>query len=173
MGERKVTPAVRRRGATAGLAWLAAFLLCAGFAAAIAPGSAAGDELARLVAAVNEFRAANGLDPVALDERLSEAAQGQAEARAAAGGLGHDGPNGGLTARLQRAGYAFATAAENLGGGAPAPEETVAGWTQSPPHARNLLIAGIRDAGAGHAAGKPGDLFTDYWCLILAEPALP
>lgn len=123
--------------------------------------------------AVNAFRAENGLGPVALDGRLTQAAQAQAEAMAASGGLAHDGPGGNLTARLRRAGYAFSTAAENLGGGAPTPEETVAGWTQSPPHARNLLIAEIRDAGAGHAPGKPGDLYGDYWCLILAAPALP
>jgi uncharacterized protein YkwD len=108
-----------------------------------------------------------------LDARLSAAAERQAESMAADGELAHDGPGGTLTRRLADAGYAFSEAAENLGGGAPTPEETVLGWVQSPPHARNLLIPSFVHAGAGHAPGRPGDLYGDYWCLILATPALP
>ena len=146
--------------------------LFAAFVAAFALPAHAGDAAA-LISAVNALRAEKGLSPVAPDERLNQAAQRQAEAMANAGHLAHDGGAGNLTERLGAAGYAFSQAAENLGGGAPTPEETVLGWQQSPPHARNLLIPSFVNAGAGHAAGKPGDPFGDYWCLILAAPALP
>ena len=89
------------------------------------------------------------------------------------GVLAHKTPAGNLTERLAAAGYAFSEAAENLGGGATTAEETVLGWEQSPPHARNLLVPSLKQAGAGHAPGKLGDLYRDYWCLILASPALP
>jgi uncharacterized protein YkwD len=77
---------------------------------------------------------------------------------------------------MAQAGYAFAVVAENIGGGTRSPEETVAAWIQSPGHARNLLLASVRDAGVGHAHGSPGNPkagFGDYWSLILAESAPP
>jgi uncharacterized protein YkwD len=138
--------------------------------------AAADDETARVIARVNEFRAEHGLAPVLPGARLSAAAQRQAEAMAAEHQLDHDGPDGTLTQRMARAGYAFAVVAENIGGGTPSPEETVAAWIQSPRHARNLLVASVRDAGVGHALSSPGDpkaRFGDYWSLILAEPAPP
>lgn len=149
---------------------LALAVLLGSFSVSAAPD----DEAARVIARVNDFRAAHGLAPVAADPILSKAAQLHAEAMAESGAFSHDGPDGDLTERLRRAGYAFATAAENIGGGAPTPEETAAAWEQSPPHARNLLVPAVRDAGVGHAkASGPGQPFTDYWCLILAEPAPP
>jgi len=149
---------------------LALVVLFGSFSVSAAPD----DEAARLLARVNDFRTAHGLAPVVTDPKLSAAAQLHAEAMAESGAFSHDGPDGNLTERLRRAGYAFATAAENIGGGAPTPEEAAAAWEQSPPHARNLLVPAVRDAGAGHAkASGPGQPFTDYWCLILAEPAPP
>lgn len=133
----------------------------------------AADDAAALIAAVNEVRSAHGLAPVAINEKLAGAAQAQAEAMAAAGVLAHHTAAGNLTERLGAAGYAFSEAAENLGGGAASADETVLGWEQSPPHARNLLIPSLKQAGAGHAPGKPGDPYGDYWCLILASPAAP
>lgn len=137
------------------------------------PHAFAGDDAAALIAAVNSVRSAHGLAPVTADEALMRAAQAKAEATAESGALAHNGPAGNLTERLKAAGYAFSEAAENLAGGAQSAEETVLGWEQSPPHARNLLVPSLKQAGAGHAPGKPGDLYGDYWCLILASPALP
>jgi uncharacterized protein YkwD len=140
------------------------------------PAMAGDDEMARLLARVNAFRSEHGLSPVALEARLAAAAQHQAEAMAASGRLSHDLPAGTLTQRMALAGYAFAVVAENIGGGTRSPEETVAAWIQSPGHARNLLLASVRDAGVGHAHGSPGNPkagFGDYWSLILAESAPP
>jgi len=154
-----------------------------GFVAALAlialmlpvPALAGGGEAAAVIAQVNAFRAAHGLAPVAAESRLTRAVQEHAEAMAASGAFVHDGPDGNLTERMRRAAYAFATAAENIGAGARTPEETVAGWIQSPPHARNLLVPSVVDAGVGHAAASANATrpFGDYWCLILAEPAPP
>ncbi|MFZ0695192.1 MAG: CAP domain-containing protein, partial [Alphaproteobacteria bacterium] len=112
------------------------------------------------------------LAPVAPDPKLSEAARRHARAMAASATFSHNGPDGNLTERMRRTNYAFATVVENIGAGAATPEEAAAIWEQSPPHARNLLNASVRNAGAGHARG-PGEPFADYWCLILAEPAPP
>lgn len=140
--------------------------------ASIAASAAQGDDAARIVALVNNFRAAHGLAAVALDPRLSAAAQEHAKAMAASATFSHDEPDGNLTERMRRANYAFATVAENIAAGASTPEEAEATWEQSPPHARNLLNPSVRDAGVGHANGR-GGASTDYWCLILAEPAPP
>ena len=137
--------------------------------------AAEGDGAAAVIERVNAFRNAHGLRPVASDPKLMAAAQAHAEAMAASGVFSHNGSDGSLTERMVRAGYAYATAAENIGHGARTAEETVAGWIQSPPHMRNLLEPTVRDAGVGHvmAAAKGHDPATDYWCLILGEPAPP
>lgn len=151
---------------------LALSLLLASFAALSTASAAEGDDAARIIALVNEFRVAHGLAPVALDSKLSAAAQEHAKAMAASGRFSHDAPDGNLTERMRHANYAFATVAENIAAGAPTPEEVEATWEQSLPHARNLLNASVRDAGVGHARGAD-ETSTDYWCLILAEPAPP
>jgi uncharacterized protein YkwD len=111
------------------------------------PSLAADSEAALLVDRVNSFRAAHGLAPVALETRLSAAAQRHAEAMAASGVFSHDGPDGTLTERMVRVGYAYMEVAENIGGGTP---------------------------GVGHArAARPDAPFADYWSLILAEPVPP
>jgi uncharacterized protein YkwD len=138
------------------------------------PSLAADSEAALLVDRVNSFRAAHGLAPVALETRLSAAAQRHAEAMAASGVFSHDGPDGTLTERMVRVGYAYMEVAENIGGGTPTAEETVDAWVQSPGHARNLLLAPAHNAGVGHArAARPDAPFADYWSLILAEPVPP
>lgn len=137
--------------------------------------AASGGDAARVVEQVNAFRAAHGLAPVVIEARLSNAAQRHAEAMAKSGTLSHDAPDGSLTQRMVRVGYAFASAAENIGGGERTPEDAVAAWIQSPLHAHNLLVASVRHAGVGHAtaeADAAGVPYSDYWCLILAEPAV-
>ena len=134
--------------------------------------AAQSDDAARIIALVNNFRAAHGLAPVALDSKLSAAAQQHASAMAESATFSHDKPDGNLTERMRRAGYAFATVTENIAAGAPTPEEAEATWEQSPPHERNLLNPSVRDAGVGHA-NRQGEAPNDYWCLILAQPAPP
>lgn len=137
--------------------------------------AAQSDATTAVIERVNAFRGAHGLKPVAPDPKLMAAAQAHAQAMAASGVFSHNGPDGNLTERMVRAGYPYATAAENIGYGARTAEETVAGWIRSPPHMRNLLEPTVRDAGVGHvtAAAKGRDPATDYWCLILGEPAAP
>ena len=57
--------------------------------------------------------------------------------------------------------------------GAPAPEEVVDDWMQSPGHRRNILEAAFIHAGVGHAFRDPdrGRLqFRHYWTLLLGAP---
>ena len=137
--------------------------------------AAESDETTAIIERVNAFRIEHGLKPVSPDPKLMAAAQAHAEAMAKGGVFSHNGPDGTLTERMVRAGYPYATAAENIGYGTRTAEETMAAWIQSPPHMRNLLEPSVRDAGVGHftAAAKGHDPATDYWCLILAEPAPP
>ena len=137
--------------------------------------AAQNDETTAVIERVNAFRDSHGLRFVAPDPKLMAAAQAHAEAMAASGAFSHNGPDGSLTERMVRAGYPYATAAENIGYGTRTAEETVAAWIQSPPHMRNLLEPNVRDAGVGHvtATAKGHDPATDYWCLILGEPAEP
>ena len=154
------------------MSFVRTFLLALTLLLAPVVATADDSEASRLIALVNEFRAAHELAPVALEAKLSAAAQEHAEAMAASGKFSHDAPDGNLTERMGRANYAFATVTENIGEGSPTAKETVAMWAQSPPHARNLLNESVREAGIGHAKA-PGKYAADFWCLILAAPAPP
>lgn len=155
------------------------------------PGGAAGvpkqktavpSELAaRMLAEVNRERAAHGLPALSLNARLSAAAKAHAEDMAANDFLAHFGSDGaGLEARLDRADYVYAAAAENLASGAATPKEAVRLWMGSPGHRQNILYPDFREAGFGRAvrpAGvTPGSRSVVYWALtfgLLFEDRYP
>jgi hypothetical protein len=62
-----------------------------------------------------------------------------------------------LPDRLQRAGYDYSAAAENLAGGAGTPAAAMAQWMQSPPHRFHLLSPEYRELGVGYFR-QDGDL---------------
>jgi hypothetical protein len=119
---------------------------------------------------INEYRAANGVAPLALDGELTRLAREYAGHLAEAGHMTHElEPWGGLEKRLKTGGYAYETAGENLGQGYRTIEQTIAGWKKSPPHDRGLKDADMTRMGIGSVENprKRGDV---YWCLMFARP---
>jgi uncharacterized protein YkwD len=127
-----------------------------------------------LLAGVNRQRAQHGLAPLALDARLTAAAQAHAEDMAARNLLSHESSDGArLDARLERAGYRYRFAAENISAGLPDPLRTVERWMESKGHRANILEKTATEAGIGHVDLPRADArtgFRNYWVLVLARP---
>lgn len=101
--------------------------------------------------------------PLALDPRLTRAAQLHSEDMRATGTMSHTGSDGStFTQRIDRQGYAWASAGENVARGYPTPEAVVDGWLGSDGHCANLMHAGFADLGAGEADA--------FWTLVFARP---
>ena len=105
----------------------------------------------------------DAVPPLALEPRLTRAAQLHAEDMLATGTMSHTGSDGStFTQRIDRQGYAWASAGENVARGYPTPEAVVDGWLGSDGHCANLMGGGFSDLGAGEA--------DRFWTLVFARP---
>jgi uncharacterized protein YkwD len=117
------------------------------------------------LAAVNNFRAENGLKPLVLDARLSRAAAMQSEAQAGRSWIGHYGSDGSTPkARAERAGYHAKIASENVAAGQKSFSDVIHFWKESSGHRTNLLRPNVTAAGVAMAKNKSG---RPYWTLVL------
>jgi uncharacterized protein YkwD len=117
------------------------------------------------LAAINAYRAANGLGAVVLDDRLNRAAAMQAEAQAGRSWIGHSGADGSTPmARAVRAGYHARIASENVASGQKSFADVLAFWKQSSGHRANLLRPNVTAIGVAMAKTKGG---RPYWTLVL------
>ncbi|WP_230204932.1 CAP domain-containing protein [Parafrankia elaeagni] len=124
--------------------------------------------IAELVERTNAQRAAAGCPPLAIDVRLSAAAQAHSEDMAAGNYFDHTARNGRSPFdRIAAAGYSFSVAAENLAAGQRAPASVVADWMASPGHRANILNCELTQVGVGRASG--GDYGT-YWVQDFGTP---
>ena len=117
------------------------------------------------LAAVNAFRAENGLKPLVLDARLSRAAAMQSEAQAGRSWIGHYGSDGATPKdRAERAGYHAKIASENVASGQKSFSDVLRFWKESSGHRSNLLRPNVTAAGVAMAKNKSGRA---YWTLVL------
>lgn len=126
--------------------------------------------LARVLAAINADRVANGLAPYALNPLLTLSAQRHSEYQASIGTFTHDEPDGSRALqRAQRVGYPAVWANENVYMGNDTPENVVNWWyTADPAHRENILHKVLREVGIGIASDAQGAI---YWTLdISAQP---
>ena len=114
------------------------------------------------------YRANNGLDALSLDPELTKLAQAQAQAMAKRDKLDHAVAKP-FSARLKASGYDAKIAAENIGAGYHTLAEAFSGWRDSPPHRRNMLLAGATRMGIA-AVYAPNSKYKVFWSLILAAP---
>jgi uncharacterized protein YkwD len=115
-----------------------------------------------LVSAINGARAANGLEPLQVDTRLTTAARGQSTYLAAAGKLDHSGPDGAsVYQRLTRQGFHGHMVGENLAAGM-GPAATVQAWLASPGHRMNLLAPQFHLLGVGIVMGSLGGMSAPF-----------
>jgi uncharacterized protein YkwD len=117
------------------------------------------------LAAVNAFRAENGLRPLVLDARLSRAAAMQSEAQAGRSWIGHYGSDGSTPKdRAERAGYHAKIASENVASGQKSFSDVLRFWKESSGHRSNLLRPNVTAAGVAMAKNKSGRA---YWTLVV------
>ena len=127
----------------------------------------------RVIERVNFHRARHGLAPLRSNARLAAAAQAHSETMRTARCFDHvcDG-EGDLGSRLERAGYLYRTAAENIAAGFESPETVVDRWMRSDSHRENMLMPSLTEAGVGYAwvprSLDPLELGS-YWTLNMAR----
>jgi len=101
--------------------------------------------------------------PLTLNVSLERAALEHSRDMAAHGYMDHMGRDGSSPAdRITRTGYKWRMVGENLASGIMTPEETVAGWLQSPHHCANLMTARFTEMGVAFAV-NPGTDAGVYW----------
>ena len=123
---------------------------------------------AALIQGLNAERAAKGLAALAPSGQLAEAAQKHACDNAGHNKMSHTGSDGSkFGKRINRAGYQYGKANENVGYGFRDTGAMVAGWMGSDGHRRNILARGTRDIGVGVATGSDGNA---YWVMVTAGP---
>jgi uncharacterized protein YkwD len=117
------------------------------------------------LAAINAYRAANGRNPVVLDERLARAAAMQSQAQAGRSWIGHSGANGSTPkARAVSAGFHAKIASENVASGQKSFGDVLGFWKQSSGHRANLLRPNVTAIGVAMAKNQNGRA---YWTLVL------
>jgi uncharacterized protein YkwD len=116
---------------------------------------------------VNSERAARGLAPMTYDTKLELAAQRHSEDQARSERMSHTGSDGStMVQRIDRVGFAWRSAAENVAYGYDSPAAVMAGWMNSDGHRRNILSSNTH-IGVGVAYGTDG---RPYWTQVFAIP---
>ena len=135
------------------------------------PEAESGPEMAERVASVVEAhsreRKAAGLPPVRASARLQAAAQAHARDMAEHEKMNHKGSDGSTPfRRMERQGYRYRRAGENIAYGQRDAEGVMKVWMNSPPHKKNIL-GGFSQIGVGYATAEDG---TPYWCVTFGFP---
>lgn len=119
---------------------------------------------------LNAYRLRNGLNALALSDKLSQAAQEEADAMARAEKVSHAlSKDLTLPKRLERAGYDAAIATENISAGYWTLAEAFSGWRDSKRHNENMLREGVTEMGI--ATQFRGDAkYKVFWSMVLAKP---
>lgn len=149
-----------------------------------APGSASTCGLANfqseMLQRVNEYRArgascgARGSYPaapaLAWNDALTVAAAAHSQDMATRNYFSHTSPEGGtLRDRVDAAGYAWSSIAENIAAGYPSVAAVVDGWMASDGHCANVMNANLRDIGVACVASSTST-YRSYWTMDLGRP---
>ena len=122
------------------------------------------------VSELNAYRAEYGLQPVRLNMKLVDASDVHARDLAAHGIAAHEGTDGSTHGeRVQRQGYYFTVAAENVATGQKSWPEVFQAWKDSDGHNRNLLLPDATEFGIA-LAYEPTTLYSTYWAMVMASP---
>jgi len=108
----------------------------------------------QLLTVTNQYRIDQGLQPLTPDDELMRMAREHSRDMAWQGFISHDEPSGNLKARMNRAGYAYEVARENV---ACALSVALAQnlLIESPPHRGNILAEDVSRVGIGIARYQP------------------
>ena len=101
--------------------------------------------------------------PLALEQRLTAAAQAHSEDMAEHTFMSHVGSDGSsFIERAERSGYEWSALAENVAFGFTDAATVVAGWLSSPGHCVNIMNGSVTELGVG-VAGV-------YWTQLFGAP---
>ena len=113
---------------------------------------------------VNGFRRIKRRAPLTWSPLLERVAQAHADDMAQNGFFSHDGSDGSdIATRLDRAGYGWCAAAENIAKGHGSVAEVLEGWRASPGHRRNMLNREVTEMGLARGEGN-------LWVMVLGRP---
>lgn len=122
------------------------------------------------VADLNKYRAENGLGPLKINYKLNHASEVHAKDLAKAGIISHTGTDGSTHGdRVQRQGYYFSIAGENVATGQKSWEDVFQAWKDSPGHNENLLREDVVDFGIA-LVYDPHTTYSTYWDMLVASP---
>jgi uncharacterized protein YkwD len=125
------------------------------------------EAFAGLVEEHNRVRGRAGLPPLEVSDRLNDVARRHADDMAARRRMSHRGGDGSSPfRRMDRAGYRYERAAENIAYGQRTLDALMADWMTSPGHKRNIL-GSYTEIGAAYATDADG---TPYWCVTFGTP---
>ncbi len=112
---------------------------------------------------VNSFRAARGLAPVSLSDRLTRVASTHAADMARKGYFSHTGSDkSSVGDRARRVGYGYCFIAENIAKGQRGLDAVLNGWAGSTGHRRNMLAPQAREMAVVEAPGR-------IWVMVLGR----
>ena len=112
----------------------------------VSSGSApVGEMRAAVVCLVNHERAAHGLPPLTVSEKLNAVAQRWTSSMISHREFSH----AHFVARIDAVHYDWQVAEENIATGYATPSQAVTAWMASPDHCRNILDPAIRNVGTG------------------------
>jgi len=161
-------PISRRLAIFAVFAWLSA-----GCVAARPRPQVLGDEpalddtLKKLIDAHNDEREKKDLPPLEENDALKKAAQAHADDMAKRRKMDHTGGDGSTPfKRIEKAGYRYQRAGENIAYGQRGLDELMDAWMTSPGHKRNIL-GKFKQIGVAYAIDEDG---TPYWCVTFGTP---
>lgn len=119
---------------------------------------------------LNAYRTSKGLIPLTYDDRLNRASEVHARDLANAGIISHTGTDGsGHGDRVQRQGYYFSIAGENVATGQMSWEDVFDAWQKSPGHNENLLRNDVSEFGLA-LVYEPKTAYSTYWAMLVAHP---
>ncbi len=123
-----------------------------------------------VIAYINAERERAGLRPLAVDQRLMEAARIQAQQMMRLRRVDHElrgAKYPDLRSRFAAVGYRYRTAAENIAWNQRTARAVVAAWMSSRGHRANILDPGLTETGVAmvrNARGEP------YWVQVFGRP---
>ena len=133
-----------------------------------------GSFAASVVNETNTYRIQHGCPPLILSAQLSDAAQSHSEDMALSDFFSHTSSDGSTPwERIERTGYRYSLAAENIAAGYTTPEAVVQGWMNSAYHRENILDCNLREIGVGYYYQKDDNgtaNYCHYWTQVLATP---
>lgn len=119
---------------------------------------------------LNNYRVSKGLTPLIYSEKLNRASEVHATDLAQAGIISHTGTDGsGHGDRVQRQGYYFSIAGENVATGQMSWDDVFLAWKKSPGHNENLLRDDVTEFGLA-LVYEPRTTYSTYWAMIVADP---